>query len=127
MTTLIQSWGRPVPKEMTGKIAATWGARAIYTGQQIDLLYDRQSWTPSPDDPDAKPEQAADRERLSSWINHKGLPFLRKEAKRLYTDESRVVSLDDGAFHIEASPQASYGYLYIRAWELKLTKPEAGE
>jgi hypothetical protein len=56
---------------------------------------------------------------LSAWINKKGLPFLRKESRRLSSDESHVVTLDDGQFHIEASPQASYGYLYLRAWQLR--------
>jgi hypothetical protein len=50
-------------------------------------------------------------------VNDKGLSLLREKAKTLYPDESRVVSTDDGPFHIEASPQASHGYLYIRARE----------
>jgi len=130
-STLTKGWGRPVPTEMQDKIAATWGARAIYTGQQIDLLYDRQSWHVtgfSPEDADPSSPRYEGRRAgmrpLMDWVNKIGLPFLRKESKRLYTDESRVVTLDDGSFHIEASPQASYGYLYIRSWQLKLTKRE---
>jgi hypothetical protein len=119
-----KGWGRHIPKEMTGKIAVTWGARAIYTNQHIDLLPDRQSWHVtgySEDDADQTSvcyeERRARMRPLMNWINSKGLPFLRKESKQLYTDDTRVVTLNDGVFHIEASPQASYGYLYVRAWE----------
>lgn len=122
----MQGWGRPVPPGMEEKILVTWGARAIYTGQAIDLLPDRQSWYAAGFGKDA--DELSDTESklrrttmrpLMDWVNKKGLAFLRKESKRLFPDEIRVVSMDDGPFHIEASPQASYGYLYIRAWELK--------
>jgi hypothetical protein len=118
MENLIRGWGRNVPEELHGKIAVTWGARAIYTGQYIDLLHDRMTWT--------VPGQELDIEKhrplvnsLDHWLSKKGLPFLRNEAKGLYPDDDRVVTLDDGRFHIEASPQRSFGYLYIRAWELR--------
>jgi hypothetical protein len=121
-----QGWGRHIPEQMTGKIAATWGARAIYTAQQIDLLPDRQSWWAdgfSEDDADQTSVEYENRSRamkaLRSWVNSKGLPYLRKMAKGLYTDENRTVELSEGKMHIEANPQGSYGYLYIRAWEAK--------
>lgn len=119
MTKVFGGWGRPVPEEMQGKIVATWGARAIYTGQQIDLLPDRQCWY----SPTVETDEVNDfggsvpLARLREWINTKGLPFLRKQAHTLYPDENRTVTFNDGPFHIEANPQASYGYLYIRAWE----------
>jgi hypothetical protein len=106
--------------EMSDKIAVTWGARAIYTDRQIDLLPDRQSYSiPSVEKLTYSKEQKAIVNGLAAWINTKGLPFLRKQAKTLHADESRVVTLDDGQFHIEASPQASHGYLYIRAWQVR--------
>ncbi len=122
----MQGWGRPVPPDMQDKILVTWGARAIYTRQAINLLPDRQSWYVAgfSKDVDELPDTESKLRRatmhsLMDWVNHKGLAFLRKESKRLFPEETRVVSMDEGPFHIEASPQASYGYLYIRAWELK--------
>jgi len=103
-------WGRHVPAEMIGKLISSWGARAIFQDHYIDLLPDRQTLTAKDDDQAAK-------DRLRKWINGTGLPFLRKEVKRLYQDENRTIQFDEGAFHIEANPQSSYGYLYIRAWE----------
>lgn len=117
MSNLNQPWGRSVPEEMHDKIAVTWGARAIYTHQTIDLLPDRQTWIVPGQDVQMEHHKPLV-ESLAAWINTKGLPFLRKESKNLYTNESRVVTLDDGKFHIEASPQVNHGYLYIRAWEL---------
>jgi hypothetical protein len=117
--TIDLAWGRSIPEEMLNKIAATWGARAIYTSQVIDLLPDHQSWY-VPGLLNTEPEADIRRKRLAKWINDTALPFLRKEATRLYGDESRIVTLDDGLFHIEASPQSSHGYLYIRAWELRV-------
>jgi hypothetical protein len=117
--TIDLAWGRSIPEEMLNEIAATWGARAIYTSQVIELLPDRQSWY-VPGLLNTEPEADIRRDRLAKWINDTALPFLRKEATRLYGGESRVVTLDDGLFHIEASPQSSHGYLYIRAWELRV-------
>jgi hypothetical protein len=119
MENLIRGWGRSVPEEIQGKITVTWGARAIYRQQFIDLLPDRSSWH-VPGDPEVEQNESRDAiKRLGDWIDKKGLPFLREESKRLYPSEARVVTLDDGQFHIEASPQRSHGYLYIRAWELR--------
>lgn len=74
------------------------------------MLWDRQSLTAKDDDEAAK-------KRMAAWVNKKGLPWLRKEAKRLYSDENRTIQMAEWPFHIEANPQSSYGYLYIRAWE----------
>lgn len=129
MNDLIGNWGLPVPDEMRDKIAATWGARAIYINRIIDLLPDRQSWAVA----SASQRQGAGQrfrgplsgrddeklDRLKIWINAKGLPFLWKESKTLYGDEDRTVEFKDGLYHIIASPQASHGYLYIRAWQLR--------
>ena len=118
MGNLIQGWGCGIPQDIHDKIAVTWGARAIYKNQIIDLPPERVTWT--------VPGQELNIENhkrlvnsLSQWINAKGLPFLRKEARTLYPDECRTVALDEGLYHIEASPQSSWGYLYIRAWKLR--------
>lgn len=90
----------------TTDVAAAWGARAIFTRGSIDILYDRQQMT---GDPEA-------RHILAGWVDTVGLPKLAELTKRLRGSETSVVEWDDGEFHIEASPQASYGYLYIGAW-----------
>jgi hypothetical protein len=104
--TLCVSWGRSAP-EGTNNDAA-WGARAIFQRGFIDLLPDRQ-------------DVAGTRENvltLNKWINSVGLKRLNKLVERLSGSSSEVVSFDDGPFHIEASPQSSYGYLYIGAWSV---------
>jgi hypothetical protein len=106
---------------MLGKITVTWEARAIYTGQQVDLLPDRQSWY-VPGILSKEPAFKEHVDRLAQWIDEKGLPFLCKKAEGLDPAECRVVAMNDGPYHIEASPESSCGYLYIRAWE---AKPEA--
>lgn len=116
-------WGR-TPKDRTG-IKNQYGARAIYTGQQIDIVWDRQAWwTEGCDEGNGfTTEQSIQLKPLQEWINQKALPYLRKLAPSLYGDENRVVEYNEGPFHIEASPQRSYGYLYIGAWEYA-TAPE---
>jgi hypothetical protein len=98
-TVIINGWGRRIPDDMLAKIAVTWGARAIYIHQQIDLLPDRQSWYLdgfSEDDADETSVEYENRRArmrpLIHWLDKKGLPFLRKEAKHLSTDDSRVVT-----------------------------------
>jgi hypothetical protein len=90
-----------------------WGARAIYQSQRIELVWDRQSWQP-----DQKPPQ-----EFEDWINEIGLPWLRQECKDLYLrgDSSDVLTKNDGPYTIEASPQRSFGYLYIVAYERAAT------
>lgn len=124
-----QGWERGVPVDMCEKIAVTWGARAIYANQVIDLLPDRQSWHVP--DGGAQGDHLLDRDavlrRLADWIESRGIPFLRKQARTLYPDECRTVEMDEGNFHIEASPESSCGYLYIRAWELLPQPSPAGQ
>lgn len=119
MSKLFHSWGRPLPEAMRSRVLTAWGARAIYTHQVVDLVWDRQNWgVPSAKDPEKySDEEQLCLKRLSDWINKTGLPFLHKQAESLGIDEERVVAMNDGRFHIEASPQRSFGYLYILAWE----------
>jgi hypothetical protein len=90
---------------------AAWGARAILSDKTIYLLSDRQSWSQC--SPDKK-------NRLLTWIDETGLPWLRAEVERgfLHSMDSTVLVHDHGGFHLEASPQRSGGYLYIGAWEI---------
>lgn len=106
------AWGLSAPEG----VKASWGARAIYKAPtSIDLLWDRQSMD--------GPEE--DQEKLSVWINKKGLKGLKVLLKKNYLggDEMREVEFRDGGYVIRANPRASYGYLYIGAWP----EPEAAQ
>ena len=56
---------------------------------------------------------------LLDWVNSKGMKELQntRAFKRLTSDSSEVVAFTDGEFTIQCSPNASYGYLYIGAWQ----------
>ena len=97
-----------------------WGARAIYQGTIIDLLADRQSAVGSDEE----------RAELELWLNGtrrgktpavKGaLVELRERVKveRPSTREAAVLVVERGGFRLEASPQRSYGYMYLGAWKV---------
>lgn len=114
----------------------SWGARAILDSKEFekptdiwnykkdikhnphaftfDLLYDRQdAYPPSTED------NVSAKKVFHDWVDNVGLPWLRTEVKRLRLAGSStdVVAFSEGNYHIEASPQGSYGYLYIGAWE----------
>lgn len=105
------AWGRQPPEGIT----LAWGARAIYkychTKPVIDLLWDRQAWRGPSDG----------RAALAEWVNTKGLRAIVKACKDagLTGASSEVVSWTDGNRTIEASPNASYGYLYLVAYEAR--------
>ena len=111
MTTEQLTWGLA---PHTGTRTA-WGARAIYKlrGDMvvIDLLPDRQDLFGS----------KKDRQDLVKWVNRKGLKELRKRLLDQYVTESSSAFVafeekkGDQSFYIEASPRASYGYLYLVA------------
>jgi len=93
-----------------------WGARAIWQRGSVDILPDRQSWYgPSGDDP-------VERKQFASELN-KILRVAWLRARELYdtvddfgADGAGVYTLyDDDKICITASPNASYGYLYIAA------------
>lgn len=93
-TAVIGGWGRHIPQDMADKILATWGARAIYNGQRIDLLPDRQTWWLKGFSEDDAGQTSVEYENwgatmhnLSAWINNVGLPYLQHQAKGLYTNE----------------------------------------
>jgi hypothetical protein len=100
-------FGRKPPVRSDDTVPVHWGARAIFKRGVIDILYDRQQMI-------AGDEQ--ERMNLAAWINA-SMPKLEKLVKRMNGSESTVVEFDDGGYHMEASPQSSYGYLYIGAWK----------
>lgn len=96
-----------------------WGARAILQRGTIDLLPDRQTFRAPEQD------QKLDRRDFANlslvhWINTKALPWLREEAKKLSGSSNKVIQFSEGRFLIAASPQSSYGYLYIGAVEFAI-------
>ena len=109
-------FGRPVPKEIVekrGEPLRYWVARAIFhpgTKHPVDLLPDRQS---------CKCADGLDPKPLLNWLNSKGMRELQK--LRAFTflagDSTEVVEFKDGQFTIQCCPNASYGYLYIGAWQ----------
>lgn len=89
----------------TPTVAAKWGARMIVEKQKLDVVYDRQ---------DNRGEKE-DRLALHAWLDATGMPWLNAQIpwRNDKQDERR---LDDGRFHIKASTNASFGYLYVCAW-----------
>ena len=101
-------WGISVfPEAQKAKTA--WGARAIMEHESFGLLPDRQSWAG-----DEEPRQA-----LCHWIDTTGLRLLRKQVKAtgLTQDSREVLIIESPRYRLKATPNASYGYLYIAAWE----------
>ena len=90
----------------------SWGARAIYQGSKddfsIDLLWDRQQM-------DGGDEKS--RKKLCDWVNKVGLKKLKKLLKSEYIcpEDEAVVEIEDAGADNSASPNRSYGYLYIGA------------
>jgi hypothetical protein len=104
-------WGISVFPEAQ-KAATAWGARAIMD-EGFSLLPDRQSWVGA-DEP---------RQALMNWLNTKGLQSLRwtLRAEQLTQDSRTVITIQNDRYTLKATPNASYGYLYIAAWERELT------
>jgi len=100
----------------------TWGARAIWPGftDEIDLLPDRQGMEmPGRDDLDS--ELSAE---LREWGSGSVWGDLRTWCMGISQRDYDVFLSEQGPFGLRATPNGSYGYLYIRAWKLK---PEAQE
>jgi hypothetical protein len=103
-----------------------WGARAIFQNKfernwnrkkksdpdliqvvEIDLLYDRQSYF------------GPENKEFTNWINKVGLPAIRKWAKNVFPDSRDQFNFEDKDYHIIATPNGSYGYMYIGAWSIE--------
>ena len=115
-----EHWFGRRPPEGT-KVA--WGCRAIFSkpSYEIDIVPTNQQAFGT----------IEDRRALQKWINTTGLPALRKKVKGLDTRGRDVVSFESKGYRIEASPQASAGYLYVGAWPVakkaSAKKPAAGK
>jgi hypothetical protein len=93
------------------KFTTAWGARAI-----PDKTYKNGKWTGGytaslvPD----RQHAVGDWGKLQKWINSNLLPIVLTN----YNGAScEVTTVHDGDYHACWTPNASYGYLYIIAWE----------
>jgi hypothetical protein len=103
---------------LSDKPLVSWSARAIYkpsTDYPIDLLPDRQGMDGGTDD---------QRHDLQNWLNLRALPELKRLVKEqnISTDSQEVVVIREFKYELKASPNGSYGYLYITAGELPVTE-----
>lgn len=91
-----------------------WGGRAIWNSNSgfFDIPHDRQQMRGGAD-----PE----RKLFATWVTKVALPRVSKWALRVSGSSTEVFEwedLGDGVTRgICATPNASYGYMYIRAWE----------
>jgi hypothetical protein len=90
-------WGIQPPEG----VDHAWGARAIFRGGIIDIVWDRQGG--GDDD-------------LRAWLNARGIPQIRRMVADVGYGEDREVRWTEGAYTIVANPKSSYGYLYLGAW-----------
>ena len=105
----MSGWGIQAPES----VKVSWGARAIYAvPASIDIVPDRQGLR-------AGEEKENENEALIDWINKKGLPGLKKilRGEHLSREERRIVEFKSDGYVLKASPQGSYGYLYLGAWK----------
>lgn len=89
-----------------------WGARGIYTPSQrwvLDIPMDRAQFTPDPGN---------NFSMLGKWVRETGYPQLLEKLKSHYlpVDSGEVITIKQRDYTLMASPQRSYGYLYIGAW-----------
>jgi len=106
-----------------------WGARAIFTQRAernpnkrrkfdpeyivvttVELLYDRQSYD-GPQDEGTK--------KFTNWIDTVGLPAVRQWAEKVNTDSREQMNYASNGYNITATPNGSYGYMYIGAWSIE--------
>jgi len=108
-----------------------WGARAIFQAGRfegswkkqkwippyIDLVYDRQSF---------EGNEHPLKDEFMKWLNEGALPHLRAWARGVRPDSKDVLNIGNDKFTLMASPNGSYGYMYIGAW-LKPTQKEVSQ
>lgn len=87
--------------------AAALGYRALLRGGATDIVHDRVArHFPTQEDHDA----------ILDWYGTKVMNWLDSLALTLRGNDPMTYALDDGRFHVRASAQASYGYLYVSVW-----------
>ena len=110
-------WGlRPVEQ---ADYLAVWGARATFAEGELYFMPDRQEHIG-----DTVPVCA-----LTNWINDTALSALKKYIKETNwsNDSKEVYTLNDSLFTLKASPNGSYGYMYLTATLRGTDKLPAGK
>lgn len=118
------AFGRAIPKTERKGALCYWGARTIFHPRQpnvFEILADRitvECIDSFPVESRVSPESKLSR-ALKTWAEGTAFKKIKAAMKLAGPDESEEYRLDDGRFHAVASPQASYGYLYLGLWETK--------
>lgn len=113
-------WGLQPPADAI----VAWGARAIY--ERVPSVQAGRKYAPGyytfstlPDRRGLVGGDETAQRALCAWLSKKGLPALTKLVKAggPSPDERCEIRVEDGDYVIVANPNASYGYLYIGAWQ----------
>lgn len=109
------SWGNNMMPEGVGAYVA-FGARTIKNKAGVEFLPDRQGWWCEYTDETNPSARKACVSRLQGWLLGARLTALKKWTTTVGPDSEEVYELNEGDYHLRASPCASYGYVYIAAW-----------
>lgn len=93
--------------EIPDDCAAAIGYRAILHRGAIEIVHDRVA---------RHCATQAGSSALMGWYEICGMIWLDNLTCTLRGNDPMTYSLDDGPFHVRASAQASYGYLYVSVW-----------
>ena len=109
---ILGGFGSVLPEDIKSEdCAAIWGARAIWEGRSshFDIPPDRQQFDGT----------AEERKDLWAWTEKVGLPRLATWALRVEGSSGRSLTYREGGYGIRGTPNASYGYMYIRTWKIE--------
>jgi hypothetical protein len=95
-------------KREVSDAAALWGARAIYSHGQVDLLDDRQDLVSDNDESKSK---------LIGKLNSGALKKFCKWAESRFSQDEVIDTVCFDGVKFYATTNRSYGYLYITAHE----------
>ena len=105
----VPEWGI-YPEGVTTRLY--WGARAIITSGEVELLRDRQSFHKQEDVTEAEQRDFMD------WINHKALPIVNIHVRAKDTAHIKLRSIY-APYYLNAEDRESDGYLYVGAYALQ--------
>lgn len=101
-----------------------WGARAIKEKRSgFELLGDRMGYRFVVNDIQTgacAPSQQKAFKAFERWLTARALKAAAKWAETQNVNDSELFVLDSGSYHYRATCNASYGYVYMTAWEGEL-------
>ena len=101
-----------------------WGARAIKDRRNgFDLLGDRTGFrfvVNGVQVGDCAPARKKAFKAFERWLTARALKAAAKWAETQNVNDSELFVLDSGSYHYRATCNASYGYVYMTAWEGEL-------